>query len=77
VIIIGTMEEFMRKIGFAFASLAAFGLALPLAAPAKAEEAAIIIKSGDRDGDHDRRWHRDRDHHKVAIVVKHRDHDHD
>lgn len=34
----------MRKIGFAFAALAAFGLALPLAAPAKAEEAAIIIK---------------------------------
>jgi hypothetical protein len=44
------MEEFVRKIGFAFAALAAFGLALPLAAPAKAKEAAIIIKSGDRDG---------------------------
>lgn len=76
-IVIGTMEDFMRKIGFA--ALAAFGLAMPLAAPAKAEQAAIVINSGDRDRDHDSRWHRDRDHHKVAIVVKHRHriHDHD
>jgi hypothetical protein len=79
VILIGITEESMRKIGFVFAALAAFGLALPLAAPAKAEEAGIVIKSGDRDRDHDRRWHRD--HHKVTVVVKHRhhqwDHDHD
>jgi hypothetical protein len=78
-IIIGTMEEFMRKIGFVFAALAAFGLVLPLSAPAKAEGAAIVIKNGDRDRDHDRRWHRD--HHKVAVVIKHRHkdngHDHD
>ena len=57
----------------------AFGLVLPLSAPAKAEGAAIVIKNGDRDRDHDRRWHRD--HHKVAVVIKHRHkdngHDHD
>ena len=64
----------MRKIVLAFAALAAFGFILPLAAPAKAEEAAIVIRSGDRDRDHDRRWHRDRDHHKVVIVKRHRDH---
>jgi hypothetical protein len=78
-----TMEEFMRKIGFAFAGLAAFGLALSLSAPAKAEGAVVVIKSGDQDRDHDRRWHRA--HHKEVVVIKHRhrdsdhdrDHDHD
>ena len=67
----------MRKIVLAFAALAAFGFVLPLATPAKAEEARIVIKSGDRDRDHDRRWHRDRDHRKVVIIKKHRDRDHD
>ena len=67
----------MRKIVLAFAALAAFGFVLPLATPAKVEEARIVIKSGDRDRDHDRRWHRDRDHRKVVIIKKHRDRDHD
>jgi Ni/Co efflux regulator RcnB len=71
--------ENMRKFVLAFAALAAFGFILPVAAPAKAEEATLVIKTGDqdRDRDHDRRWHRDRDHHKVVIIKKHRDHDHD
>jgi Ni/Co efflux regulator RcnB len=71
------MEENMRKIAFTLAALAAFGLSMPLAAPAKAEEGKVVIKTGDRDRDHDRRWHRDRHHHKVVIIKKHRDRDHD
>jgi len=67
----------MRKIVLAFAALAAFGFILPVATPAKSEEAAIVIKSGDRDRDHDRRWHRHRDHQKVVVIKKHRDRDHD
>jgi Ni/Co efflux regulator RcnB len=79
-IVIGFMEKNMRKIVLAFAALAAFGFILPVAAPAKAEEATLVIKTGDRDHyrDHDRRWHRDRDHHqKVVIIKKHRDRDRD
>ena len=67
----------MRKIVLAFAALAAFGFVLPLAAPAKAEEARIVIKTGDRDRDHDRRWHRDRHHHKVVMTKRHHDRDND
>ena len=69
----------MRKIVLAFAALAAFGFILPVATPAKAEVAAIVIKTGDRDHDrdHDRRWHRDRDHRKLVIIKKHHDHDRD
>ena len=72
----------MRKFVLAFAALAAFGFILPVAAPAKAEEATLVIRTGDldrnRDRDHDRRWHRDRDHHqKVVIIKKHRDRDRD
>ena len=74
--IIGIMEENMRKIAFTIAALAAFGLAMPLTSSAKAEEGTVVIKSGDRDRNHDRRWHRDRDHRKVVIIKKrHRDHD--
>jgi hypothetical protein len=67
--VFGIMEENMRNIAFAFAALAAFGLALPLAAPAKAEDAKIVIKSGDQNRDHGRRWHRH--HRKVVIIQKH------
>jgi Ni/Co efflux regulator RcnB len=72
----------MRKFVLAFAALAAFGFILPVAAPAKAEGATLVIRTGDqdRDRDHDRRWHRDRHHQqKVVIIKKHRDRyrDHD
>jgi Ni/Co efflux regulator RcnB len=79
VIVIGIVEKNMRKMVFAFAALAAFGLAMPLTSVAKAEEGIVVIKTGDRDRDHDRRWHRDRDHRKLVIIKKHRhrDHDHD
>lgn len=60
----------MRKIAFAFAALAALGLSVPMTSAVKAEEAKVVIKSGDRDRDHDRRWHRDRDHRKVVIIKK-------
>jgi hypothetical protein len=65
----------MRKIVLTFAALAAFGFILPVATPAKAEVAAIVIKTSDRD--HDRRWHRDRDHRKLVIIKKHHDRDND
>jgi len=64
----------MRKIGFLIA-VAILGMSVPLTAPARAEETKkVIIKTADRDGDrdHDRRWHRDRDHRKVVIIKKHR-----
>ena len=70
----------MRKFVLAFASLAAFGFILPVAAPSKAEEATLVVRTGDqdRDRDHDRSWHRDRhQHQKVVIIKKHRDRDHD
>jgi Ni/Co efflux regulator RcnB len=68
----------MRKFVLAFAALAAFGFILPVAAPAKAEEATLVVRTGDQDRDHDRSWHRDRHHHqKVVIIKNHRDHDHD
>ena len=65
----------MRKFAIAFAALAAFGIAMPLTSSAKAEDAVVIKKDGDRD--HDRDMHR---HHKKIVVIKHRphrDHDHD
>jgi hypothetical protein len=61
----------MRKFAIAFAALAAFGIAMPLTSSAKAEDAVVIKKDGDRD------MHR---HHKEIVVIKHRrhrDHDHD
>jgi hypothetical protein len=69
------MEENMRKIAFALAGLAAFGLSMPLAAPAKAQEGKVVIKTGDRD--RDRRWYREHHHHKVVIIKGHRDRDRD
>ena len=63
----------MRKIAITFAALAAFGIAMPLTSSAKAEDAVVIKKEGDRDRDRD--MHR---HHKKIVVIKHRrDHDHD
>ena len=65
----------MRKFAIAFAALAAFGIAMPLTSSAKAEDAVVIKKDGDRD--HDRDMHR---HHKKIVVIKHhrhRDHYHD
>ena len=63
----------MRKFAIAFAALAAFGIAMPLTSSAKAEDAVVIKKDGDRDCD----MHR---HHKKIVIIKHRrhrDHDHD
>ena len=60
----------MRKITLALAALAALGLSIPMTSAVKAEEAKVVVKSGDRDRDHDRRWHRDRDHKKVVIIKK-------
>ena len=75
----------MRKIVLALAAVAAFGMAAPLAAPAQAEEGKLVIRTGDRDRDHDRRWyrerheerffHRHRDRDRVVIVKKRRDRD--
>lgn len=66
----------MRKIAIALAALAALGLSVPMSSAVKAQEAKVVIKSGDRDRHHDRRWHRDRDHRKkVVIIKKHRDSD--
>ena len=65
----------MRKITIMLAALAALGLTVPMASVVKAEEAKVVVKTGDRDGDHDRRWHRDRHHKKVVIIKKHHDHD--
>jgi hypothetical protein len=62
----------MRKIIIALAALAAFGLALPAFSSAKADEAKIVIGTGDHDGDHYRRHHHH--HHKVIVIEK--DHDH-
>jgi hypothetical protein len=63
----------MRKFAIAFAALAAFGIAMPLTSSAKAEDAVVIKKDGDRD--HDRYMHR---HHKKIVIIKHRRHrDHD
>ena len=59
----------MRKFAIAFAAIAAFGIAIPLASSAKAEETIVIKK----DGDHDRDIPR---HHKKIVVIKHR-HNHD
>jgi len=41
----------MRKFAIAFAALAAFGIAMPLTSSAKAEDAVVIKKDGDRDHD--------------------------
>ena len=43
----------MRKFVLAFAALAAFGFILPVAAPAKAEEATLVVRTGDQDRDRD------------------------
>ena len=77
----------MRKIVLALAAVAAFGLAVPFTAPAQAEEGKLVIRTGDRDRDHDRRWHRDRDEgryfhrhrdrDRVVIIKKRRDRDRD
>jgi len=62
----------MRKIIIALAALAAFGLALPAFSSAKAEDAKIVIGTGDHHDDNYRRHHRH--HHKVVVIKK--DHDH-
>jgi hypothetical protein len=68
--------ENMRKFVLAFAALAALGFILPVAAPSKAEEATLVVRTGDQD--HDRSWHRDRhQHQKVVMIKKHRDRDRD
>ncbi len=60
----------MRKIVLALAAFAAFGLVVPAAAPARAQDAKVVIKTGDRD--HGPRFHQER--RKVTIIK--RDHDH-
>jgi hypothetical protein len=58
----------MRKIVLALAAVAAFGLALPLVPGAKAEEARVVVKTGER------HHHWNRGHRKVVIIKKrHRD----
>ena|SRR6187431_408032 len=59
----------MRKLALVFSAVAAIGIALPLATSAQAEQAKVVIKSGDRDNHRDfRRGHRE------AVVIK-RSHD--
>ena len=53
----------MRKFAIALAAFAAIGIAVPLTSSARAEEAKVVIKTGDRD--HDRDMQR---HHKKKIV---------
>jgi Ni/Co efflux regulator RcnB len=75
----------MRKIVLALAAVGAFGLALPIAAPANAQEPKIVIRTGDRDHDRDhaRRWNRDqhdegryhRRHEREVIVFERRHHE--
>jgi hypothetical protein len=64
----------MRKFAIALAALAAIGIAAPLTSSTRAEEAKVVIKTGDHDRDMQR-------HHKKKIVIikhrRHRDHDHD
>jgi hypothetical protein len=74
----------MRKIILALAAVGAFGLALPMASSAKAEEGKIVIRTGDRDHHHWRhegrrhenegrweRWHHRGDDRRM----EHRHHD--
>lgn len=57
----------MRKIMLALAGLATLGIALPYAAPAKAEKTVII-----KHRSHDRMWH---PHHRT-VIIKHERHEH-
>lgn len=58
----------MRKFVLTIAALAAFGLTLPLASPASANE-KVVIKTGDRGHHHG--WNRS--HRKVVVVNRHHD----
>jgi hypothetical protein len=59
----------MRKLILAMAAIAAFGLTLPLTAPAQAEEGRGIVRSGERH--HARHWNRG--HRNVVIQRRHHD----
>lgn len=60
----------MRRFILSLAAVAALGLVVPYAAPAKAEE-TVVVRHGDH-GDHG--WRHHRDHDKV-VVIKHHRHD--
>ena len=55
----------MRRFILSLAAVAALGLVVPYAAPAKAEETVVI-----RHGDHG--WRHHRDHDKVVVIKRHR-----
>lgn len=59
----------MRKLVFTLAALAAFGLTVPVATSAYAEEGKVVIKTGDRG--HHRGWNRSHNR-KVVVVKRHR-----
>jgi hypothetical protein len=61
-------EIAMRKFLLSLAGIAALGLVVPYAAPAKAEK-IVIHHHGDRDYHHH--------HHKVVIIKHSHHHDHD
>jgi hypothetical protein len=56
----------MRSFILSLAAVAALGLIVPYAAPAKAEETVVV-----RHGDHGWRHH----HHDKVVVIKHHRHD--
>jgi len=57
----------MRKIILELAALATVGIALPYAAPAKAEE-TVIVKHRHHE------WH---PHHHKTVIIKHEHHEHE
>ncbi len=61
----------MRKLILAMAAVATFGLAAPLATPAQAEGASVVIRTGEPS--HAR--YRDRDRRRVVIIQRDRHHD--
>jgi hypothetical protein len=57
----------MRKIILSLAALAVIGVAIPYAAPAKADPILVVRH-------HDRNWHPR--HHDNVVIIKHHDQDH-
>ena len=58
----------MRKLILAMTAVAAFGLAAPLATPAQAEDASVVIRTGEPN--HAR--YRDHDRRRVVIIQRDR-----
>jgi hypothetical protein len=55
----------MRKLVLILSAAAAVGFSLPVVTAAQAEDAKVVIKSGD----HARHWNRG---HRKVVVIKHR-----